>query len=143
MINIQASDDVTDYRGYLITDFGDYVEVVDASDESMFGIYDSVLEAEREIDEIFYPGEDAEVLAIEHKLRRNEISRNQFARQRGIDIDQYGNVLSDVMQHPRYDDVWIAITYDSLSSMVKSFNRYTGASLKVKYTADGLKVVCY
>lgn len=140
---IIASDDITDYRGHTITNFGDYFEVIENHDNSLFGIYDSLAEAEKAIDEILDLGEDAEVLALEHQAKYNKSRLDSFAEWRDIDIDPYGNVLSTSMSHPTRDDKRIAITYENLSSMLKSFNKRNNTTLRVEETADGFKISWY
>lgn len=142
MADILASNDIVDYRGYQIVDFGDYFEVTDKFDDMLFGIYNTLEEAEHEIDFVLNPDEDAEVLAIEKQYNYNKSRLQDFAKLRGIYIDNNGNVFDDIMENPKKVGTYIQINYRNLSSMLRSFNRYNGTTFKLTDTGDGFKVMC-
>lgn len=142
MTDILASSDIVDYRGYQIVDFGDYFEVTDKFDATLFGIYDTLEEAEHEIDFVLNPDEDAEVIAIERQYNYNKSRLQDFAKHRGIYIDNNGNVLDDIMENPKKKGTYIQINYRNLSSMLRSFNRYNGTTFELRDTGNGFKVVC-
>lgn len=142
MADILASNDIIDYRGYQIVDFGDYFEVTDKFDDMLFGIYNTLEEAEHEIDFVLNPDEDAEVLAIERQYNYNKSRLQDFAKLRGIYIDNNGNVLDDIMENPKKAGTYIQINHRNLSGMLRSFNRYNGTTFTLTDTGDGFKVMC-
>lgn len=131
---IKSSNDITEYRGYQITNLGDEFEVVDLSTGNVIDYVDDITQAQYMIDQIFRDkAEEDRQYHQRYALQKDAVSR--FIDHRDLQIDEFGNVSEgSTMSNPHRGAKRIPVDKSTLTSMVKSWNKhhpYSSVDFKV------------